>query len=406
MSTINLYDFQLDAIEKLRSGSILCGGVGSGKSITSLAFYLTKICFGYIDFTGRNQSPMLTPHDLYIITTARKRDSLEWDKEASKFSLSKKREDSIGNVQVSIDSWNNIAKYTNIKDAFFIFDEQRIVGNGSWVKSFITITRKNKWILLSATPGDTWIDYVPVFLANNYYRNRTEFIKRHVVYSPFTNFPKIEKYLDTGHLNNLLKNTLVTMDYTKPTISHNEFVLVNYDKHAYNVVVKDRWNIETDTPIQNATELCLLLRKIVNSDESRTEQISRIKNLHPRIIVFYNFDYELKILREYCKKNNHTLAEWNGHKHEDIPESDEWTYLVQYTAGAEGWNCTKTNAIIFYSQNYSYRTTVQAAGRIDRLNTKYKDLYYYHLISNSSIDAAIQKTLKKKKNFNARNFKF
>ena len=46
----------------------------------------------------------------------------------------------------------------------------------------------------------------------------------------------------------------------------------------------------------------------------------------------------------------------------------------------------------------------QAAGRIDRLNSPYRDLYYYHLKSRSGIDIAISKALGQKKQFNERKF--
>lgn len=344
------------------------------------------------------------PKDLYIITTARKRDTLEWEGELSPFLLSTHPEVNLYSNKVVIDSWNNIKKYTDVAKAFFIFDEQRVVGSGAWVKSFLKITQKNAWILLSATPGDTWMDYIPVFVANGFYKNRTEFIRDHVVYSRFTKFPKVDRYINTGRLVRLRKKILVDMDFKRETKSHHEDVYVSYDVSQYKDITRNRWDIWKNAPLTNASELCYALRKVVNSNESRSVAILELFEKHPRIIIFYNFDYELEILKNLGYGEKVEIAEWNGHKHQPIPDSKSWVYLVQYNAGAEGWNCIKTDTIIFYSQNYSYKVMIQASGRIDRLNTPYTDLYYYHLKSRSGIDLAISKALKEKKKFNERAF--
>lgn len=398
---LNLYKHQLDAIKKMKNGCILCGGVGSGKSRTALAYYFFKEGGSLEnDYTPMNDPP----RDLYIITTARKRDQLEWEGELSPFLLSVHKDVNLYSNKVIVDSWNNIKKYSEVTDAFFIFDEQRVVGSGAWVKSFIKIVKANKWILLSATPGDTWMDYIPVFIANGFYKNRTEFIREHVIYSRFTKYPKVDRFVNTGRLIRLRNSILVNMEFERKTISHHETIFVSYDMDKYKNIMKNRWNIWDNCPIVNAGELCYLLRKIVNSDASRKDAILEIIETHPRVIIFYNFDYELDILKKICYSNAIEVAEWNGHKHQPIPESDSWVYLVQYNAGAEGWNCIKTDTIIFYSQNYSYKVMIQACGRIDRLNTPYTDLYYYHLKSHSGIDLAISKALKNKKKFNENSF--
>lgn len=398
---VELYPHQLKAIDQLRTGAILCGGVGSGKSRTALAYYFLRECGGKIKINGEGSySPMTAPKDLYIITTAKKRDTLEWDEECAPFLISRGK----GKTGLVIDSWNNIKKYIDVKDSFFIFDEQRVVGSGTWVKSFLKITKSNKWILLTATPGDTWMDYVPVFIANGYYPNRTTFKKRHVIENPYSPYHQIEGYREEGRLIKIRNRILVNMKYDKPTIPHYENILVPYDRTKYKALIKDRWNFYDERPIENASELLYLMRKVVNSDPSRIEIIDSLIKMHKKLIVFYNFDYELDMLKGadyFCKP---VIKEWNGHRHEPIPKSDCWLYLVQYAAGAEGWNCIETNAIAFYSQNYSYKTVTQSEGRIDRLNTPFTDLYYYHIRSNASIDIAISRALKKKQSFNARIF--
>jgi len=396
---IKLRDYQKEALDSLKIGSILCGSVGSGKSMTALAYYFINICWGSIDPEYR---PMVKPLDLYIITTARKRDTLEWEGECLNFLLSTHRE--LCDVNVIVDSWNNIKKYDKVFGAFFIFDEQRVVGSGSWVKAFLKITKKNKWILLSATPGDTWMDYVPVFVANGFFKNRTEFLREHVVYSRFCKYPKIDHYIEQGKLIKFQKQILIGMKYKSPTTLHDKNIFVKYDNIAYDKATKERWNIYTNKPVKDISELFYLWRKITNSDPRRIEAVSKIIKETPKLIIFYNFNYELDLLRELTKKLKVTTTEWNGHKHEPIPLTDTWVYLVQYTAGAEGWNCIVTNSILFYSQNYSYKIETQAKGRIDRMNTPYKDLYYYTLISNSPIDIGIMKTLKNKQNFNELSF--
>lgn len=402
---IGLYDYQIDAVKRMKNGCILNGGVGSGKSRTALAYYYLRNGGDPASLCGDNYIPMDDPpKDLYIITTARKRDTLEWDGDMAPFLLSTHTDVNLYCNKVVVDSWNNITKYKEVTGAFFIFDEDRVTGSGVWVKSFLKIAKSNEWIILSATPGDTWQDYIPVFLANGFYKNKSEFIREHIVYSRFSKFPKVDRYLNTGRLIRLRNNILIDMDFHRDTIPHHEDVYVSYDISAYKDICRNRWNPWEDKPIENASEFCYSLRKLVNTDEARQVALLQIIEEHPKAIIFYNFDYELEILKKLYYGEDFEIAEWNGHKHQEVPKGEKWVYLVQYTAGNEGWNCIRTDTIIFYSQNYSYKVMTQAAGRIDRLNTPYKDLYYYHIKSRSGIDLAISKALKNKKKFNERKF--
>lgn len=377
---VELYDYQREALTKLRTGSILCGGVGSGKSRTSLAYY----------FENHRSK------DLYIITTARKRDTGEWLDEIVIFD---------GIEAKAIDSWNNIKKYKDVKDSFFIFDEQRVVGYGAWTQAFLKITKQNDWILLSATPGDQWVDYIPVFIANGFYKNKTEFCNQHVIWARYSKYPQIKGYWNQGLLNQHRNEVLVNMNYTRPTEIHHETIEVDYDRMLYRTVQKLRKNpFNENKPIKNISEFCFVLRRIVNSDEDRIEKAINLVEQFQKVIIFYKYDFELELLIRELMNRRIIFSCWNGHKHNMIPDCDMWAYLVQYTAGAEGWQCIETDTMIFYSDDYSYKTMVQAAGRIDRLNTPFKDLYYFHLRSSAPIDKAIARFLSMKKNFNESKF--
>lgn len=403
---IKLRKYQIRAIQKIHNGCVVNGDTGSGKSLTALAYYYLINGGAWSFLTGGEFRPMRgKPMDLYIITTARKRDTFEWEKEMAPFLLSTDEDKNRYSNRVVVDSWNNITKYVDVKNAFFIFDEQRVVGKGVWVKSFLKIVKSNYWILLSATPGDNWGDYVPLFIANGFFKNRSEFSREHEIYSRFCKFPKVEKYVNTKRLEKMRDDILVDMTFRRIAVQHHEDRIVQYDGEAYKRLYKTRFDPWKQEPIQNAGGLCYCLRKVVNTDQSRSVAMLELAEQHPKIICFYNFDYELEILKKLGWEKGTAVAEWNGHRHEPIPvESDRWIYLVQYAAGAEGWNCTETDTVVFYSQNYSYKIMKQAAGRIDRMNTPYVDLYYYHLKSRSGIDLAIARALKEKRTFNERRF--
>lgn len=519
---VTLHAHQIEALEKMRNGCILYGGVGVGKTITSLAYYYTKVCGGELN----KWASMTSPKDVYVITTAKVRDSQAFELQAGKMGVHGLPALSTNGVKITVDSWNNLHKYTEVKDAFFIFDEQRVVGYGSWARAFIKVAKSNEWILLSATPGDTWLDYIPVFIANGFYRNKTDFIDQHVIWTPRVKYPKVLRYQNVGVLVKHRNQVLVHMPLERHTKRHPIDVVCGYDHDKFERVVKKKWHVFENRPLRDPAELFSVMRKVVNSDSSRLAAVEKLMSQHPRLIVFYNFDYELEMLRTLSpsvqqppSKNslsefdssvneqerlrtlssksdfrpstnsspalsvvptrktsphekssnlssaqsltnsgsgskstssgttlvapelptspefstsapaasttpatsssssitpsdvsaksasNFAIAEWNGHKHEDIPTTERWLYLVQYRAGAEGWNCIDTDAIVFYSQTYSYRDWWQAHGRIDRINTKFVDLYYYYFISDSIIDKAIKKALKTKKNFNEKNLK-
>jgi hypothetical protein len=398
-----LYPHQRVAVDKMHDGCVLAGNVGSGKSLAALAYYVEKVCGGSLD----RSMPMLTPTDLLIITTAKKRDSLDWFDEALHFGLFQEPELSYGNVNIIVDSWQNIQKYKDIKDHFIILDEQKLVGTGVWVKAFLRMAKYNSWIMLSATPADTWMDYVPLLIAKGYYRNRTDFIEQHVIWSFNGRYRKIRGFFGVRHLERLRSEILVEMPHERHTVRHLVTRSVLFDSPTFDMVWKRRWNVYDGVPLIDVAEMHRVGRKVVNSDPSRLDAIVELGRKHPRMIIFYNFDYELELLRTLMTKMDICVAEWNGHRHEEIPETERWLYLVQYQAGAEAWNCTATDTVVYYSLTYSHKLFEQSQGRIDRLDTPFDDLYYYILMSDSRIDKLIWKALVAKKSFHeGRNVRF
>lgn len=382
---VELMPHQQKALHQLDSGKILWGGVGSGKSLTALAWYV------------QTQSPK----DIYVITTPKKRDSLDWVGEAARLCIGTTSETSYHGV-LTVDSWNNVGKYVETHDAVFIFDEQRVVGYGAWVKAFIKIAKKNSWLLLSATPGDTWMDYVPVFIANGFYRNKTEFVEDHVIYAPFNKYPKIRGYIGERKLETLRNEILVEMPYLKHTERIINYMECGYDKETFSRVWDKRWNVYQERPIFDVAELFRVSRRVLGTDPSRLDLVRRLIDVHPKLIIFYNFNYELEVLRTLSDEIE--VGEWNGHRKDPVPQGERWLYLVQYVAGAEGWNCTSTDAMILWSLTYSWKNFEQALGRIDRLDTPFKKLYYYILVSNSTPDRAVRRSLSMKQDFNERKF--
>lgn len=402
---VELAQHQIDALKKMHNGCILRGDVGSGKSRTSLAYYYIFVCKGMVKVNNKGSlREMESPRDLFIITTAKKRDDESWYDELAPFCITKEAKDNPSGINVTIDSWNNIKKYQNVYGAMFIFDEQRLVGSGAWVKAFYNIARKNQWILLTATPGDTWKDYIPMFVANGYFKNPTDFKRQHAILNPYIR-GKIDSYYNTAKLVKYRNEILVNMKDKREAVEHHIEILCKYNKELYRTIKKDRWDPYDKKPIEETGKLCYLERRISNDDSSRIAEIRNLLEQNPKVIIFYNFDYELETLRELCDNMCIAYNEWNGHKHEPVPDNNiGWAYLVQYAAGCEAWNCITTNVIIFYSQNYSYKVMTQSAGRINRMNTPFKDLYYYHLRSYSPIDLAIKRALALKKNFNEKSY--
>lgn len=406
MPGVNLRQFQHECVQALRSGKVLAAGVGAGKSIMALYWYVTKCCTVRTSHNANGELFQIMPGspDLVIITTAKKRDNHEWDDELYRYALHQgENSKKMGRVHVTIDSWNNITKYVDTS-AVFIFDEQRAIGSGAWSKAFVRIARRNPWVMLSATPADTWSDWCPIFVADGFYRNRTEFFRRHAVYSRYTKYPRIDRWIDEDYLNRCRDRVLVTCEVPRETERVVHQLTCAYDKETVRKAMKTRWNPETEEPFLNATELCFYLRRVIDTDPTRLSYAAHVVRDHRKVIIFYTLRAELEQILKLEEVTGVPVYQYNGGRHDDLPQGNSWVYAVQFQAGSEGWNCTSCNTVLYWSLPYSYKQAEQAAGRIDRLDTSYKTLNYYIMRSFAPLDLGIIRALRNKENFNASGF--
>ena len=125
----------------------------------------------------------------------------------------------------------------------------------------------------------------------------SQLIRSHVIFNRFVKYPKVEAYIDTWKLTENRQKILVHMHYEKKTKHVIKLMYASYDESLYKFVSEKRWNVYTDKPIKNISELCYVWRKIVNDDKSREDIIGRIIEEKRKVIT------RRKLIAENIKVN-------------------------------------------------------------------------------------------------------
>lgn len=144
----------------------------------------------------------------------------------------------------------------------------------------------------------------------------------------------------------------------------------------------------------------LYLRQLCNSSEKLDMLRTLVEGTNDRVVVFYNFDIELKVLQQLCKKLKRPISYINGHEknlncYNDCEDS---ITLVQYQSGSAGVNLQKANKMIYYSPPIKSDFYEQSKKRIHRIGQNHK-CTYWKLITHDSIEQQIYSTLAKKQDY-------
>lgn len=149
----------------------------------------------------------------------------------------------------------------------------------------------------------------------------------------------------------------------------------------------------------------LYLRQLCNSENKIGMLKTLVESTNDRIIIFYNFDIELKLLQQFIRKLKRPLSFINGHK-KDLScynKFDDSVTLVQYQSGSSGVNLQKANKIIYYSPPIKSDFYEQSKKRIHRIGQDSK-CTYWKLVTTNSIEQKIYNTLDLKKDYTERLF--
>lgn len=124
-----------------------------------------------------------------------------------------------------------------------------------------------------------------------------------------------------------------------------------------------------------------------------------------RFIIFYNFDDELKQIKELCRKLDRPISIVNGNVKDltQYERKENSITLIQYQAGAMGLNLQKANRIVYFTPTLSSELYEQSKKRIHRIGQT-KPCFYYNLTVTGSIEEKIYATLALRKDYTEKLF--
>lgn len=378
---INLYSYQEEYFKHVKPNYIYDMDTGTGKTIMGLHHHQTYF----------KDKPLL------IVAPASKINEGGWQRTI---------DEHYPNIEYDTCTYNMLGKkWSQYKDWFVIFDECHRLKNscGVWGKAGYNLTKISAgFILLSATAiPNGWEDSINYFKMFGLAKNKTQFIRNEAITTMDYGYMEILGWKNENKLKNMWKSISRHLSKDEATdLPPLVFENVYFKASAtYKTIKKDR--IYNDVLYDNQMKLRHGLRLNTNL-KNKIEYIKDfVDSTNDNIIIFYNYDEELKLLKENIDKKTYLC---NG-SIKDYPKKSEWdsikntVTLANYKSGSEAVEFTYANIIVYFSPTESYTEYYQSYGRCYR-NGQTKKVTAYKFITDNTIEADIYKALDSKQDFN------
>lgn len=378
---ITLYKYQQEYFKHVKPNYIYDMDTGTGKTIMGL----------------NHHQEYFKDKKLLIVAPASKINEGGWQRTI---------EEHYPNIDYDTCTYNMLSKkYTEYKNYFVIFDECHRLKNstGVWGKAGYNLTKiASGFILLSATCiPNGWEDSINYFKMFGLTKNKSQFIKNNAITSIAMGYMEILGWRNEPKLKNMWKTISRRLSKDEatdlpPLVFENIYFKPS---NIYKAIKRDR--IYDGIMYDNQMKLRHGLRLNTNL-KNKIEYIKEfVDNTNDNIIIFYNYDEELKLLLENIDKKIYLC---NGTT-KDYPKKSEWdsikntVTLANYKSGSEAVEFTYANIMIYFSPTESYTEYYQSYGRCYR-NGQTKKVTCYKFITNDTIEADIYRALDNKQDFN------
>lgn len=188
-----------------------------------------------------------------------------------------------------------------------------------------------------------------------------------------------------------MKDCIITID----TLNLKEF---HDDSDFYGTDVTPRIELVGDTTLTKrlyARQLC------GQYSEFKLQTFKElVQSTQDRLIVFYNFNAELELLKRIAASLDRPISEVNGQTKDltAYEQEDNSITFIQYQAGAMGLNLQKANKIIYFTLTDKSELFEQSKKRIHRIGQE-QPCFYYILMCKGSVEEVILQTLEMRKDF-------